>query len=153
MATSSRLWVNNELYPQETSIVTLYRVLPRQWLNLFTIISSPKKFAKCLYCNASPPPILPILSRFIEFTCHMQLYSRTVIYSLYNRTNHIHSYKVYIHTSILSRIHTFMHTQHIYNIICNIPLINHESFISRMYQKVNVQEWWNGEGYYHAVSS
>ena len=53
--------------------------LPRQWLDLFTITSSPRKFAECLHCDVSPPHILPILSRFIEFTCHMQLRSRTVI--------------------------------------------------------------------------
>jgi len=101
MATSSRLWVNNELYPQETSVATLYRVLPRQRLDLFTIISSPRKFVECLYYDVSPPPILPVLSRFIEFACHMQLYCRTVIYSLYNHTNHIHSYNYkFIHDRI-----------------------------------------------------
>jgi len=53
--------------------------LPRQWLDLFTITSSPRKFAECLYYNVSSPHILLVLSRFIEFTCHMQLCSRTVI--------------------------------------------------------------------------
>ena len=27
------LWVNNGLYPQETSVATLYRILPRQRLD------------------------------------------------------------------------------------------------------------------------
>jgi len=103
MATSSRLWVNNELYPQETSVATLYRVLPRQRLDLFTIISSPRKFAECLYCNVSPPPILHVLSRFIEFTRHMQSYSRTIIYSLYIHT----LIQLYIHTLILSHINAY----------------------------------------------
>ena len=106
MATSSKLWVNNGLYPQETSVATLYRVLPRQWLDLFTIISSPRKFAECLYYDVSPPTILPVLSRFIEFTCHMKLYGRTLVYSLYSQTSHIHSY---IHTIILSYMNTFTH--------------------------------------------
>jgi len=92
--------------PQETSVATLCRILPRQQLNLFTIISSPRKFAECLYCDVSPPPILHVLSRFVEFTYHMQLYSRTVIYSLYSHTNHIHSY---IHTITHSYINTFTH--------------------------------------------
>jgi len=111
MVTSSRLWLNNELYPQKTSVATLYQVLPRQRLDWFTIIPSPRMFVECLYCDVSPPPILPVLSRFIEFACHMQLYSRTVIYSLYSHTNHIRSYKsrsfiqLYIHTLILSHIY------------------------------------------------
>ena len=47
-----------------------------------------------------------ILSRFIEIIRHMQLYSRTVIYSSYSYTNHIHSF---IHTIIHSYINTFTH--------------------------------------------
>jgi len=113
MATSSKLWVNNGLYPQETSVTTLHRVLPRQRLDLFTIISSPRKFAECLYYDVSPPPILPVLSRFIEFACHMQLHSRTIIYSLYSQTSHIHSYN---YTFMHEYFHTLMHTQHKHNI-------------------------------------
>ena len=109
MVTSSRLWVNNGLYPLETSVATLYQVLPLQRLDLFTIISSPRKFAECLYCDVTPPPILHVLSRFIEFTCHMQLYSRTIIYSLYSQISHIHSYN---YTFIHEYFHTVMHTQH-----------------------------------------
>ena len=82
--------------------------LPRQWLDLFTITSSLRKFAECLYCDVTPPPILPVLSHFIEFTCHMQLYRRTVI-----QVTFIHKFiQLYIHTSILSHVHT----QHIHNI-------------------------------------
>ncbi|AES69810.1 hypothetical protein MTR_3g035330 [Medicago truncatula] len=45
---------------------SLCRVLHRQRLVLFTIISSPMKFAECLCCDVSSPPILHVLSRFIE---------------------------------------------------------------------------------------
>ena len=113
MATSSRLWVNNGFYPQETSVATLYQVLPRQRLDLFTIISSPRKFAECLNCDVTPPPTLHVLSRFIEFTCHIQIYSRTIIYSLYSQASHIHSYN---YTFIHEYFHTLVHTQHIHNI-------------------------------------
>jgi len=103
MGTSSKLWVNNGLYPQETSVATLYRVLPRQRLDLFTIILSSRKFAECLYCDATPPLILLVLSRFIEFTCHMQLYSCTVI-----QITFIHTFiQLYIHTLILSHINAY----------------------------------------------
>jgi hypothetical protein len=72
---------------------------PHQWLNLFTIISSPRKFAECLYCDVSSPPILHVVSCLIEFTCHVQ----------FIQSNKLHSY---IHTFILSHIHT----QHMHNI-------------------------------------
>jgi len=51
-----------------------------------------------------------------SFTYHMQLYSRTVIYSLYSHTSHIHSY---INTIIHSYINTFIH-QCIYSMHTNI---------------------------------
>ena len=105
--------VNNGLYLPGGIISTLCRASPRQRLNLFTIISSSKKFAECLYYDVSPPPILPVLSRFIE--SHL---SYTVI-QLYGHTKlYIHPYKLhsYNHTLILSRIHTLMHTQHIHSI-------------------------------------
>jgi hypothetical protein len=78
--------------------------LPHQRFDLSIIVSSPRKFAECLYCDVSPPPNLPVVSCLIEFTCHVQF---------------IQSYKLhsYIHTLILSRIHTFIYTQHIHNII------------------------------------
>jgi len=91
--------------------------LPRQWLDLFTITSSPRKFAECLYCDVTPPPILPVLSHFIEFTCHMQLCSRTVIQS-YKSHSFIHSYNytsihqyfhMYIHNIYTISIHTSLH--------------------------------------------
>jgi len=116
--TSSRLLVNNGLYPQKTSDATWYWVLPHLQLGLFTKTSSPRKFAECLYYNVGLPPILHILSRFIEFIRHMQLYSRTVIYSSYSHTNHIHSY---ILTIMHSYINTFAH-QCIHNIyMISIP--------------------------------
>ena len=79
-------------------------MLPRLQLDLFTITSSPRKFAECLYCNVTPPPILHVLSHFIEFIRHVQLYNRTVIYGSYRHTNHINSY---IHTLILSHINAY----------------------------------------------
>jgi len=85
--------------PKRHQLLPYTRFYPPQRLDLFTIISSPRKFAECLYCDVTPPPILRVLSRFIEFACHMQLHSRTVIYSLYSQTSHIHSY---IHTIIHS---------------------------------------------------
>ena len=107
------LWLTMGFISQGASISTLCRASPRQRLNLFTIISSPRKFVECLYCDVSPPPILPVLSRFIE--SHL---SYTVI-QLYGHTKlYIHPYKLhsYNHTLILSRIHTLIHTQHIHNI-------------------------------------
>ncbi|KEH28161.1 hypothetical protein MTR_5g070595 [Medicago truncatula] len=55
-------FTNGDSFHTFLSIMGLYR----QRLDLFTIISSPRKFAECLYCDVSPPPILPILSRLIE---------------------------------------------------------------------------------------
>jgi len=99
-------------------------VLPRLQLDLFTITSSPRKFAECLYCNVTPPPILHVLSHFIEFIRHVQLYSRAVLYNLYSHTNHIHSY---IHTITHSYINTFTH-QRIHNIyMISIPTWLHQS--------------------------
>ena len=105
MAISSKLWVNNGLYPQETSVTTLYQVLPRQRLDLFTIISSPRKFAECLYCDVTPPPILPVLSRFIEF--HL---SYAIIQS-YSHLRFVQSYEqvTFIHTIIHSYMNIFTH--------------------------------------------
>jgi hypothetical protein len=103
------LLVNNGLYPQEAFVATLCLTLPRQRLDWFTIISSPRKFVECLCCDVSPPPVLPVLSRFIK---------SPVIYTSYSHTNYIHTFiHSYIHTLILSHIHTFIHTQHIHNII------------------------------------
>jgi hypothetical protein len=93
-------WLNNGLSPQEASVATLCRVLHHQWLNLFTIISSPRKLAECLYCDVSPPPILPVLSCFIE---------SPVIYSSYNHT----FIQSYINTFTYSYIHIYItHTQY-----------------------------------------
>jgi len=89
--------------PQEASVHTLCQVLHHRWLDLFTIISSPRKFVECLYCDVSPPPILPVLSRFIE--SHL---SYTVCQSY-----KLHSY---IHTLVLSYVHIYTHScvQNIY---------------------------------------
>lgn len=100
MATSSRLSVNNRLYPQEASVATLWRASSCQWLDLFTMVSSLMKIAECWYYDVGQLPILPVLFRFIE---------SPIICSLYSRTSYIHAF-------IHSYINTFMHTQHICNI-------------------------------------
>jgi hypothetical protein len=112
MAISSRLVVNNGFSPYEALIVTLCWVLHRQRLDLFKIVSSPRKFAECLYCDASSPPILPVLSGSIKFTCHVQF---------------IQSYKLhsYIHTIIHSYINifTYSHTISIHRWLHQSPKV------------------------------
>ncbi|AES75787.1 hypothetical protein MTR_6g059610 [Medicago truncatula] len=73
---SSKLFINNGLTLRRHQLLPCARFLHRQRLDLFTIVSSPRKFAECLYCDISPPPILPVLSRFIELPV-LQSYSRT----------------------------------------------------------------------------
>ncbi|KEH17627.1 hypothetical protein MTR_0004s0350 [Medicago truncatula] len=51
-------------YPRRHELLPCDRFLHCQRLDLFTMVSSPRKFAECLYCDVSPPPILPVLSRF-----------------------------------------------------------------------------------------
>jgi len=67
----------NGLSPQEVStspsVATLCQALPRQWLDLSTIILSPMKFAECLYCT---------VSRLFLQRCHYQcVWSRDVTFS------------------------------------------------------------------------
>ena len=102
VATSSKLWVNNGLYPQETSVATLYQVLPRQRLDLFTIILSPRKICRVfvLRCHSASH-----LTCFVSF--HRVHLSYVIIQS-YNhpqfiQSNKSHSFiQLYIHTWILS---------------------------------------------------
>jgi len=102
MATSPRPSINNELASQGASAATACQVSCHQWPDLFTIISTPRKFAECLYCAVSPPPILHVLSCSIK---------SPVICSLYGRSSHIHRFiHSCIHTSILSYIHTYQFT-------------------------------------------
>jgi len=116
MATSSRLCVNNGLYPQETSVATLYRVLPCQRLDLFTIISSPRKICRVfvLRCHSAS-----------HLTCFVSFHQVHLSYAIIQSYNHlqfiqsnkspsfIHSYN---YTFIHEYFHTLMHTQHIHNI-------------------------------------
>jgi len=103
---TSWLSFDNELSPQEASVATLCQVLHRRWPDLFTITSTPRKFAECLYCDISPPPILYVLSRSIE---------SPVICNLYDRSSHIHTFMhPHINTFIYSHIqayttHTYTH--------------------------------------------
>jgi len=106
-------WLNNGFSPQEASIATLCRVLHRQRIDLFTIISSPRNFVECLYCDVSPVPILPVLYRFIKSPVIYRLYILTFTHS-YIQTfihSHIHTYiHTYIHTIIHSYINTFTYS-------------------------------------------
>ena len=84
---------------QDASVVTLCQILHRQWLNLFTIIPSPRKFAECLYCTVSPSPILHVLSRSIE---------SPVTYSSYDHTSCIHTFiHQYFHIFIYAHFHAY----------------------------------------------
>jgi len=68
--------------------------------SICSIISSPRKFAECLYYDVSPPLILHVMSRLIESTCHIQC---------------MQSYKLhsYIDTFTYSYIHAYItYTQH-----------------------------------------
>jgi len=105
MATPFRLLINNGLSPQEASVATLCQVLHRQWLDLFMIISSPRKFVECLYCNVDPLPILLVLSRLVESICNIQY--------IYNHTRYIHTFiHPHINTFIYSYIHTYIINLH-----------------------------------------
>jgi len=119
MATSPRPSIVNELASQGASAATVCQVSYHQWPDLFTIISTPRKFADCLYCAVSPPPILRVLSYSIE---------SPVIYSLYDRSSHIHTFiHSCIHTSILSYTHTFKHTQRTHTHTISIHTWLHQS--------------------------
>jgi len=101
-------WLNNGFSPQEASIATLCRVLHRQRIDLFTIISSPRNFVECLYCDVSPVPILPVLYRFIKSPVIYRLYILTFTHSYIQTFIHSHIH-TYIHTYIHSYNHTFIH--------------------------------------------
>jgi len=77
MATSLRPLIDHKLASQEASADTVCRVSYRQWPDLFTITSTPRKFAECWYCAVSPPPILNVLSCSIESPIVSSLNSRT----------------------------------------------------------------------------
>jgi hypothetical protein len=88
MATSSRLLVKHWVCsPTGISCYLVPDFTPSTARFLFTIISSPRNFAECLYCDVSPLPILPVLSHFIEFICHNPVY--TLIHPFTQHTNHV----------------------------------------------------------------
>lgn len=122
------------VFSQEASVSTSCRVLHHQQLDLFTIVSSSRKFAECLYCDVSPPPILPVLSRFIESPVIYSLYNHTFIHTSIHSYNHASIFiRLYVHSICTTSIHTFihpyihasilscMHTQYIHNIIHTWP--------------------------------
>ena len=96
MVTSPRLLIDNELSPQGASAATVCQTSYHQWPDLFTITSTPWKFAECLYCVVNPSPILHVLFCPIE---------SLVICSLYGRSSHIHAFMhPHINTFIYSHI-------------------------------------------------
>ena len=110
MATSFRLLVKRWIFsPGGVScyLVSGFTLLAARFVHKHIISKEVCRVFVLRYHSTSP--ILPVLSRFIEFTCHMQLYSRTVIYSLYSHTNHIHSYIRHIYTFIHRYFHIFIH--------------------------------------------
>ena len=107
--------VNNVLYPQDASVATSCQILSYQRLDLFTVVTSLRKFAKCLCCDVTPPPILHVLFCCIEFTCHIQFIQS---YNLY-----IHSYiHSYVHSYIRTFIHVFKHS--CIHMICTISFMH-----------------------------
>jgi hypothetical protein len=96
MVTSSRLLVNNGLYPQEASVATLCRFLPHQQLDFFTIASSPRRFVEVFVrrCQSASHLTCRVLSHRVH--CHVQF---------------IQSYKLhsYIHNIQTILIHTWLH--------------------------------------------
>jgi len=115
MVTSSRLWLLNGISPQETSVATLYQVLPRQQLDWFTIIPSPRMFVECctamlvrlpsyLFClvSSSSPVICgytvvqsSTVRSFIQIT-----FIHTIIHSYINTFTHLCIHNIYIHGCI-----------------------------------------------------
>jgi len=141
MATSPRLSFDNELSPQGASAATLCLVLHRQWPDLFTIIPSSRKFAECLYCDVSPPPILPVLSRSIE---------SPLTYSIYSHTNYIHTFiHPYINTFMYSHIQAYTTHTYIHNINSHMiasvaqSLVRSYPFSSvlKLFQVVSPKQW------------
>jgi len=104
------------LIPKETSVATWYRVLPRLRLGLFTITSSPRKFAEgvVLQCHSASH-----LTCFVSFHRVHPSYATTQSYGhlQFIQSGKSHSF---IHscnyTFIHQYFHTLMYTQHINNI-------------------------------------
>ena len=112
MATPPRPPIDNELASRGALATTVCRVSYRQWPDLFTITSTPRKFAKCLYWAVSPPPIL-----------HVFVSPRSYITdNKYNHTSYIHSYNYasihqYFHTFLYSFVHNIYTTSFIHDCI------------------------------------
>ena len=109
-------WSTMGFIPKGTSVATWYRVLPHLQLGLFTITSSPRKFAEgvVLQCHSASH-----LTCFVSFHRVHPSYATTQSYShlqfiqSYKSHSFIHSYN---YTFIHQYFHTLMHTQHINNI-------------------------------------
>jgi len=99
MATSPRPSIDNELASQGALAATVCQVSYHQWPDLFTIISTKRKFSECLNCAVSPPSILHVLSCSIE---------SPVICSLYGHSSHIHTFMhPHVNTFIYSHIQAY----------------------------------------------
>jgi len=99
MATSHRPSIDNELASQGASVANVCQVSYCQWPNLFTITSTPRKFAECLNCAVSVPPTSHVMSCSIE---------SPVVCSSYGRSSHIHTFMhQHINTFIYSHIQAY----------------------------------------------
>jgi len=128
MVTSPRLSIDNELSPQEASVATLCQVLRCRWPVLFIITSTPRKLPSvCAALSVRLQSYMSCLfpSSHLSHTVHMIV-----------QIAFIHSC---IHASILSWIHTFMHTQRTctYNIESHMVALVTQS-LGRLYPSVSI---------------
>ena len=119
MATSSRPWVNNGLYPQETSVATLYQVLPPSAARLVhnNIISKEDLPSVCTAMSLRLPSYMCCLvSSSSPVICNYTAVQSSIVYTvvqsstvyLVKRVTFIHTFiQLYIHTWILSHINAY----------------------------------------------
>jgi len=97
-------------YPQETSVATWYRILPHLQLSLFTMTSSPRKFAECLYCNVTPRSHLTcfcLVSSSSSAICNYTVVQSSTVHTVIQIT-FIHTFiQLCIHTLIPSHINAY----------------------------------------------
>jgi hypothetical protein len=117
MATSSRLLVNNGLYPQEASVPTLCRIftLSTAWFIHNSIIS--KEVCRVFVLRCQSTSHLTHLVSFHRVTCHIKFIQSCKLHNHMFTQSYIH---IFIHSYIQSYIHTLIlshiHTQHMHNI-------------------------------------
>jgi len=95
---------------KEASVATWYRVLPRLQLGLFTITSSPRKFAEgvVLQCHSASH-----LTCFVSFHrvhpsyATTQSYNSSTVHTV-RQITFVHTFmQLYIHTLLLSHINAY----------------------------------------------